>query len=74
MAEITGFHDIMTFRRKTSQILPDYFNMFDKHNEETHKGAIIKTAAKFIKSDIKCLITYLRDEFPKLQTLNLNLL
>ena len=53
VVEVAGLHDIVTFRRKTSQILHDYFNKPNKDDEEAHKTAIIEAAAKFIKSDIK---------------------
>ena len=66
VAEVAGFHDIVTFRRKTSQILHDYFNKPNKDNEESrHKTAIIEAAAKFIKSDIKGIVASLNDKYPK---------
>ena len=65
VAEVAGFHDIVTFRRKTSQILHDYFNKPNEDDEEAHKSAIIEAAAKFIKSDIKGIVASLNDEYPK---------
>ena len=65
IAQGEGLHDSVTFREKTSKILRDYFNMPNKDDEEAHKRAIIETAAKFIKSDIKTSITPLKDEYPK---------
>ena len=52
IAEVAGFR----------QILHDYFNKPNKDDDEAHKTAIIEAAAKFIKSDIKCIVTSLNDE------------
>lgn len=71
VAEVDGLHDIVTFREKTSKILQDYFNIPNKDDEDAHKRAIIETAAKFIKSDIKTLVIPLKDEYPKATDINL---
>ena len=71
MAEGEGLHDIVTFREKTSRILRDYFNMPNKDDEEAHKRAIIETAAKLIKSDLKTVVPPLEDEYPKATDLKL---
>lgn len=73
VSEIDGLHDIVTFRGKTSQILLEYFNMPNKDDEEAHKRAIIETAAKLIKSDIKTFITPSKDEYPNATDINLEL-
>ena len=65
VAEVAGFHDIVTFRRNTSQILHDYFNKPNMDDEEDHKTAIIEAAAKFIKSNIKGIVASLNNEYPK---------
>ena len=66
-----SLHDIVTFRHKTSRILRDYFNVPNKDDEEAHKKAIIETAAKFIKSDIRTSITCSKDKYPKSEELQL---
>ena len=43
----------------------DYFNKPNKDDDEAHKTVIIETAAKFIKSDVKCIVASLNDEYPK---------
>ena len=65
VAEVAGFHDIVTFRRKISQIYHDYFNKPNKDDVEAHNAAIIEAAAKYIKSDIKGIVASLNDEYPK---------
>ena len=61
----------MTFREKTSKILRDYYNIPNKDDEEAHKRAIIETAAKFIKSDIKTCVTFAKDKYPTTDELNI---
>jgi len=70
IAEGEGLHDIVTFREKTSSILRDYFNQ-PENDEESQKRAIIETAAKLIKSDIKSMIPPLTDEYPNASALEL---
>jgi len=65
VAEVEGLPDIVTFQERSSKILRDYFNMPNAEDEEGQKRAIIETAAKFIKSDIKTMIAPLKDEYPK---------
>lgn len=71
MAEGEGLHDIVTFREKTSSILRDYFKMPNKDDEEAQKRAIIETAAKLIKSDIKTHLMPIMSEYPKATDLDL---
>ena len=53
-AEGEGVHDIVTMRKKTSQMLRSYFKSHGKEeDEESQKRAIVKTAARLIRSDIK---------------------
>ena len=71
MAEGEGLHDIVTFREQTSSILRDYFKMPNKNDEEAQKRAIIETAAKLIKSDIKTHLMPIMIEYPKATDLGL---
>ena len=71
MAQGKGLHDIVTFRKKTSSILRDYFKMPNKDDEEAQKRAIIETAAKLIKSDIKTHLMPIMSEYPKATDLDL---
>jgi len=71
VAEGEGLHDIVTFREKTSSILRDYFKMPNKDDEETQKRAIIETAAKLIRSDIKTHLIAIMSEYPKATDLDL---
>ena len=66
-----GLHDIVTFREKTSSILRDFFKMPNKNDEETQKRAIIETAAKLIKSDIKTRLIAIMSEYPEATDLDL---
>ena len=51
-------------REKTSQILRLYFKSHGKEeDEETQKRAIIKTAARLIRSDIKINVPSTFDEY-----------
>lgn len=70
IAEGEGLYDIVTFREKTSSILRDYFST-QENDEEAQKRAIIETAAKLIKSDIKSMIPSSTDEYPKTSLLEL---
>ena len=64
-------NDIVTFRETTKKILRDYFIVPNKDNEEAQKRAIIETATRFIKSDIKTFINPLTDEYPQTGDLSL---
>ncbi len=57
-----GLHDIVTMREKTSQILRSYFSEREK-DEESQKQAIIQTAARLIKSDIKTNVPSVTDQY-----------
>ena len=54
--EINGKPNVVTFRTKAKHILHDYYKNRDS-NPEKEKMAIISTAAKLIKADIKQVIT-----------------
>lgn len=64
VAEGDGLQDIVTFRERTGQILRNYFHLPKEDDEEEQKRAIIETAARLIKSDIKCMVTPVSDEYP----------
>ena len=65
VAEGDGLQDIVTFRERTGRILRGYFHLPKKEDEEAQKRDIIETAARLIKSDIKCMVTPVSDEYPK---------
>ncbi len=66
-----GLHDIVTMREKTSQILRSYFSEREK-DEESQKQAIIQTAARLIKSDIKTNVPSVTDQYPSSNSLELD--
>lgn len=70
IAECDGLHGIVAFREKTRSILRDYFSI-QGNDEEAQKRAIIETAAKLIKSDIKSVIPPSTDEYPNTSSLEL---
>ncbi|KAG7178151.1 hypothetical protein Hamer_G003931 [Homarus americanus] len=70
-AEGEGLYDIVSMREKTSQILRFYFN-FQAKDEESQKQAIIETAARLIKSDIKSNVPSLTDQYPSAKSLKLD--
>ena len=73
IAEGVGVHDIVTMREKTSQILRSYFKSHGKEeDEEAQKRAIIKTAARLIRSDIKTNVPSTSDEYPSIEMLKLD--
>ena len=73
IAEGEGLHDIVTMREKTSHILRSYFKSTQKgDDEETQKMAIIKTAARLIKSDIKTNVPSTKDQYPSTNMLSLD--
>ncbi|KAG1706964.1 hypothetical protein GQR58_003591 [Nymphon striatum] len=70
IAEGEGVHDIVTVREKTSQILRSYFKSHGKEeDEEAQKRAIIKAAARLIRSDIKSNVPSTSDEYPSIEML-----
>ena len=58
-----GFTNIVTFREKSCKIIRDYYNS-PRGDEEAHKCAILETAAKLIKSDIKTITTAQTETYP----------
>ncbi|KAG1669527.1 Sodium channel protein para [Nymphon striatum] len=72
IAEGEGVHDIVTMREKTSQILRSYFKSHGKEeDEEAQKRAIIKTAARLIRSYIKTNVPSTSDKYPSIEMLKL---
>jgi hypothetical protein len=66
VAEGDGLQDIVTFRERTGRILRGDFPLPKKEeDEETQKRDMIETVARLIKSDIKCMVTPVSDEYPK---------
>ena len=69
-AEERGLNDIVTLSEKGSSILRKYKELSDIGNDlEDHKRAIIETAAKLIKSDIKSNIPSETSQYPCTQSL-----
>ena len=67
---VDGLYDIVTMTEKTSQILRSYFNSQAK-DEEAQKQAIVETAVQIIKSDIKCHVPSITDQYPRAKSLKL---
>jgi len=73
IAEGEGLNDIVTFREKTSHILRAYYKDAQQdRDEEAQKKAIIETAARLIKSDIKTDVPSVTDHYPKSEELELD--
>ena len=70
-AERDGQPDIVTMKEKTAQILRSYFNQSKSNDEESQKRAIIETAARLIKSDIKTNVPSFTDRYPSVTELRL---
>lgn len=73
IAEGEGVNDIVTFREKTSHILRSFYKEAQREgDEEAQKKAIIETAARLIKSDIKNGVPSVTDHYPKSEELELD--
>jgi 5'-3' exonuclease len=73
IAEGDGLTDIVTMRERTAQILRSYFKRTSQEgDEESEKRAIIDTAARLVKSDIKTNIPSVTNEYPSTETLKLD--
>ena len=72
IVEGKGQNDIVTMKEKTSHILRSYFMRDEDTEEESQKKAIIETAARLIKSDIKTEVPSVIDQYPGTDMLNLD--
>lgn len=73
IAEGEGLNDIVTFREKTPHILLSFYKDAQREgDEESQKKAIIETAARLIKSDIKTGVPSVTDHYPKSEELELD--
>ena len=69
-SEGEGLDDIVTMREQTSQILRSYCKQkCQKGDEESQKRAIIETAARLIKSDIKSQVSTVKNQYPSSEDL-----
>lgn len=59
-------------REKTAKILRDFFHNAKCGDDESQKRAIISTAAKLLKCDIKTDIPSVTDQYPPSQSLKLD--
>ena len=66
-----GQSDIMTMKEKPQQILRSYFNQSKAVDAESQKRAIIETAARLIKSDIKTYVPSITESYPSVSELGL---
>ncbi|KAH3788813.1 hypothetical protein DPMN_166975 [Dreissena polymorpha] len=67
-----GLDDIVTIRKQTLQILRSYYKRkCEEKDEESQKRAIIETASRFIKSDIKSEVVTLTNWYPSSEDLKL---
>jgi hypothetical protein len=59
-------------REKTSHILRSYFKSAQNEgDEESQKKALLETAARLIKSDIKSSVSAVNDQYPTTEMLKL---
>jgi len=72
IAEGEGLEDVVTMRVKASKILRTYFKSAKGDDAESQKRAIIATAAKLLKCDIKADIPSVTDRYPSSQSLKLD--
>ena len=72
IAEVEGLQDIVTMRGETAKILRTYFETSKDGDSESQKRAIIATAAKLLKCDIKTEIPSVTDRYPSPQSLKLD--
>lgn len=64
--------NIVTFREKNRDILREYYNSpLGWDDEEAQKRAILQTAAKLIKADIKTTVVSMEDMCPTTEELKL---
>ena len=67
-----GLDDIVIIREQTSQILRSYYKQTCVElNKESQKRAIIETASRLIKSDIKSEVVTLTNWYPSSEDLKL---
>ena len=71
ISETGGFHGIVTMREKTDSILRSYFQNANEGDQESQKMAVIETAARLIKSEIKANVPPMRDVYPDASQLRL---
>ena len=72
-SEAEGLGDIVTMREQTSQILRSYHKQkCQEGDEESQKRAIIETADRLIKSDIKSQISTAINQYPSSEDLKLD--
>jgi 5'-3' exonuclease len=73
IAESKGLNDIVTFREKTADILRSYYKDAQREgDEEAQRRAIIETAARLIKSDIKSNVPPVTDSYPQADQLKVD--
>ena len=65
--------DIVTMREQTSQILRSYYKQkCQEGDDESQKRAIIETAARLIRSDIKFQVSTVTNQYPSSEDLKLD--
>jgi hypothetical protein len=72
IAEGQGLQDIVTMREKTAKILRTYFETSKDGDADSQKLAIIATAAKLLRCDIKTEISSVTDQYPSSLSLKLD--
>ena len=71
VAEGQGLDGIVTMRDQAETLLCNYFRNAKNGDQEYQKRAIINTAAKLLKSDMKSSIPAMTDEYPSSSDLRL---
>ena len=66
--------NIVTMREQTSEIMRSYYKQkCQEGDEESQKRAIIETAARLIRSDIKSQVSTVTNQYPSSDDLKLDL-
>ena len=72
-SEGEGLDDIVTMREHTAHILRSFYKQkCQEEDEESQKRAIIETAARLIKSDIKSQVSSVTNQYPSSSDLKLD--
>ena len=68
-----GLENIVTMREQTSEIMRSYYKQkCQEGDEESQKRAIIETAARIIRSDIKSQVSTMTNQYPSSDDLKLD--
>ena len=63
ITEINGKPNVVTFRHTAASIINEFYSQPNSNDSDAEKMKIIQTAAKLLKSDIKC-VQQMRESYP----------